>query len=1068
MNIIDQENIYNGGGIGIADFNNDGLQDIYFTGNMISNKLYLNKGKMQFDDITTIAKVEGEGKWSRGVSIIDINDDGLQDIYISCTMLSDSLKRENILYVNQGNSNKGLPVFKNLAREYGLADNSYTTQSAFFDYDNDGDLDVYMTVNMFAKRDNGNAYRPILKNGEHPNTDKLYRNDWDSAKHHPVFVDVSRKAGVLQEGYGHSVTICDLNLDGWKDVFVANDYLSENILYINNRNGTFTNHSSEYFKHTAYNAMGADVVDINNDGLSDVIELDMNPEDNYRKKMMLNSGNYQSYINNTYYGFQYQYVRNMLHVNMGLVNDGGDSTKRPVFAETGFYSGIAETDWSWAPLVADFDNDGLRDIIITNGFPRDVTDHDFMVYRNSTFALNDRKKLLAMIPQVKIENYAYRNTGNIRFENVGLKWGFNEPSFSNGAATADLDIDGDLDVVINNINDKAFLYENKLNNSENKLKHFLAVKLKSPAPNRNAYGAWVTIYYGINKQVYEVNPVRGYLSSNELMAWFGLDSINHVDSVEVIWPDNTKQVQYNVVANKTLVIDKSQNREVFNWKRPDESAMFTEVSNQLQVNYQHQPKDFNDYNIQKLLPHKLSEIGPVIATGDINGDELEDFVVSGNNNIRLFFQQESGQFKTDSLLIEHTSTDADLLLFDADNDADLDLYVCRGGYEQPSGSSYYTDALFLNNGQGKFLASIDSLPSVPISKSCVRAADFDKDGDIDLFLGGRVEPGNYPKAVSSIILRNDTRQGRVKYTDITASVAPVLQKVGLVCDAVWNDFNKDGEVDLVVVGEWMPITFFANKGGKFVDVTKSTGLNNQSGWWNCIKAADLDKDGDVDFVAGNTGLNSFFTFNENSPVNNYYNDFDKNGRFEFVTTKYLKNKKGILQEFIANGRDDVMDQIPALKKRYLSYSSFADAALKDIFLAEQWKGVEQHTASYFKTVVIRNNGNGVFRFEELPWQAQLSAVKDICIDDFDKDGIKDIVLTGNDFSFEVVHGRLDAFNGLFLQGLLTGGYRSLSLNESGLYIPMAGAKLRQLKTASGLSLLIASQYNGDLKVFKKN
>ncbi len=1023
---------------------------------------------MQFKDITKQSMVEGEGKWSRGVSIVDINDDGLQDIYVSCTILKDSAKRENILYVNQGNNKEGIPVFKNLAKEYGLADNSYTTQAAFFDYDNDGDLDVYMAVNMFAKRDNGNAYRPLLKNGEHPNTDRLYRNEWDSVKRHPFFIDISRHAGVLQEGYGHSVTICDLNLDGWKDVFVANDYLSENLLYINNKNGTFTNHSKEYFKHTAYNAMGADVVDINNDGLSDVIELDMNPEDNYRKKMMLNSGNYQSYLNNNYYGYQYQYVRNMLHLNTGNILNGADSINHPIFAETGFYSGIAETDWSWAPLVGDYDNDGQRDIIITNGFPRDVTDHDFMVYRNSSFAMNDKQKLLAMIPEVKIANYVYHNAGKARFLNVTNEWGFQEPSFSNGAATADLDNDGDLDVVVNNINDEAFLYENRLNTSAGKQHSFLAVKLASLAPNRNAYGAWVSVYYGTNKQVYEVNPVRGYLSSNGQMTWFGLDSITVVDSVEVIWPDNTRQIQSNVKTNQVVYIEKSKNSQFYDWQLPERKTIFTDVTSQLQVRYQHKPEDFNDYNIQKLLPHKLSEIGPAIATGDVNGDGREDFVISGDKYLRLFFQQVNGQFKSDSMLVDNGSTDTDLLLFDADNDADLDLYVCRGGYMQPAATAVYNDAIYLNDGKGKFVAVMDALPFVTTSKSCVRAADYDKDGDMDLFLGGRVEPGNYPKAVSSTILRNDSQKGKIKFADVTATVASGLLNIGLVCDAVWADFNNDQQIDLIIAGEWMPLTFFENKGGKFIDVTKNTGLSNLSGWWNCINAADLDNDGDMDFVAGNTGLNSYFTFNENNSVNNYYNDFDKNGRFEFVTTKLLKDKKGVLQEFIANGRDDVMDQIPALKKRYLSYSSFAEAILKDVFTVEQWKDVEKRTASNFKTAVVRNIGNGTFRMEELPWQAQLSAVKDVCIDDFNNDHITDILLTGNDFSFEVVHGRLDAFNSLLLQGVPSGGYRSVSLNESGLYIPLASSKLKRLKATSGKNIIVATQYNGEIKVFRQN
>jgi len=491
INIIDLENVYNGGGVGIADFNNDGLPDIYFTGNRVSNKLYLNKGNFQFEDITDEAGVDGEGKWSRGVSIVDINNDGWQDIYVSATILKDSVKRENIFYINQGLDPAGIPVFKNLAKEYGLNDQSHTTQAAFFDYDNDGDLDVYLAINEIIKIDHPNRYRKILKKGEHPNTDKLFRNEWDSVKQHPVFINVSAEAGVTIEGYAHSVTICDINLDGWKDIYVANDYLSNNILYINNGNGTFTDRVQEYFKHTAANAMGSDIVDINNDGLSDVIELDMNPEDNHRKKTMLGSGNYQNNINSDYYGYQRQYVRNCLQLNMGncMVND---SISHPIFSEIGFYSGIAETDWSWAPLVADFDNDGHRDIIVTNGFPKDITDHDFVAYRNSAFAMNSKEKLLEKIPVVKISNYAFRNNGNLKFSNITKEWGIYEPAFSNGAATADFDNDGDLDFVINNINDEATIYENRLE-QDNKYLHYLKVTLYGDIPNINGFGAWVKI-----------------------------------------------------------------------------------------------------------------------------------------------------------------------------------------------------------------------------------------------------------------------------------------------------------------------------------------------------------------------------------------------------------------------------------------------------------------------------------------------------------------------------------------------------------------------------------------------
>jgi hypothetical protein len=1075
LNIVDMENIYNGGGVGIGDFNQDGLPDIYFTGNMVSNKLYLNKGGLKFTDVTGVANVAGEGKWARGVSVVDINNDGWPDIYISETFLKDSTKRGNILYINQGLNKDGIPTFKDEAKEYGLNDNSYTTQAAFFDYDNDGDLDVYLAVNVFARNDNPNIYRNIFTNGEHANTDRLYRNDWDSAKRHPYFTNVSKQAGILQEGFAHGVTICDINQDGWKDIFVTNDYLSQNLLYINNGNGTFTNECKDYFKHTAYNAMGADVVDINNDGLNDVVELDMNPEDNYRKKTMMSAGNYQTNLYNDHYSYQYQYVRNMLQLNMGNCIGKNDSIQHPVFSDIGFYAGIGETDWSWAPLVADFDNDGFKDLIITNGFPKDVTDHDFMAYRNSAFAMSDKDKLLSQIPVVKIPNYAFHNNGDLTFSNVTKGWGLDAPSFSNGAVAVDLDNDGDLEVVINNINEVATIYENKLNDYKDKPHHYLKVSFQGDTLNKDAFGSWIKIYYDSNRQqVYETNPVRGYISSAPNIIYFGLDSITNIDSCIVIWPDNTVQKLINLKSDQQIVIKKSKDNPAYSWKQPavNKTALFKEVSDSLGLTYLHQQKDVDDFDIQRLLPHKLTQYAPKMSVGDINNDGLDDLIIGGSagSSAVIFLQQKSGKFIKKNLIDSIAASlkladDAGILLFDADGDQDLDLYISSGGYQQKAGQSCYQDKLYINDGKGNFTLDAAALPLNYSSKSCVRAIDYDKDGDPDLFIGERVEPGHYPKPVSGIILRNDSKNGTAKFTNVTSTIASSLKNIGLICDASAIDYNNDGWPDLVIAGEWMPITFLKNDHGKFINDTTTSGIENKFGWWNCITAADIDKDGKMDFIAGNLGENSFFSENNKFPVNDYFNDFDKNGTFENIITKFLKDKDGVYKECPVASRDEIIAQLPMVKKKFSSYKSFAEATINEIFSKGQLDSSIKSYANYFASSYIHNLGNGRFEIKSLPAEAQFAPVFGILTGDFDHDGNSDILLCGNDYGAEVTDGRLDALDGLVLKGDGKGNFKSLSIKKSGIYIPGDGRAIEKLKNAKGEYLYIFSQNKGASKVY---
>lgn len=1078
INPLDMVNIYNGGGVGIGDFNNDGLQDIYFTGNTVSNKLYLNKGDLKFDDITAAANVGGEGRWSRGVAVVDINNDGWMDMYISCTILDDPHKRENLLYINQGTDEKKVPHFREMAAEYGLNDTTHSTMAAFFDYDNDSDLDMYLVVNAIPKEENPNIFREAYKNGEYPSTGRLYRNDRNDSIKHPFFVNVSKEAGITIEGYGHSASIADINNDGWKDIYVANDFMPGNILYINNHDGTFTDKSKDYFKHTSSNSMGQDIIDINNDGLQDVVELDMNPEDNYRKKTMMNGNNYRIYQNFNTYGYQYQYVRNVLQLNQGPRVNQHDSIGDPVFSDIGFFSGIAETDWSWAPLVNDFDNDGSRDIIITNGYPKDITDHDFISFRNESHQIASKEMLLEQIPVVKLHNYAFQNNGNLTFSDVSAQWGLATPTFSNGASYADLDNDGDMDFVVNNINDEASLYENTAGKGVEKNSwHFLQIKLTGDSLNRNGLGTWIEIFYKGGRQVYEQTPYRGYLSTVQLNPHFGLGAVSAVDSMIIKWPNGKKQKLLNVSADKIIEADIKNANDEYSWIHPVVAinTLFTEITGSAGIHYRHQENDFIDYNIQKLLPHKLSEYGPSLAVGDIDGNGLDDVIVGGAVSYSpvILSQRTDGSFSQKSLLPDtgigkKNWEEMGILLLDVEGDGDLDLYTASGGYEYKSNATSYQDKLYLNNGKGEFALDSLALPKNLTSKSCVRAADYDKDGDLDLFIGGRVEPGNYPKPVSSFIYRNDSKNNVIKFTDISSAAAKPLNNIGLVCDAVWTDFNNDGWQDLILAGEWMPLKFLKNNKGSFEDISSSTGLVNVLGWWNSIVPGDFDNDGDMDYIAGNTGENTFYKGSKQFPVSIYGKDFDNNGVLECIPTKYIKDKKGVLREYTTHTRDDVVDQMPFIKKRFLTYKSFAEATVDQLFTPEEMKGAFKLQANFFENAFIRNDGNGKFAITALPAIAQFSCFNGMIADDFDGDGNLDMLAVGNDYGTEVSVGRYDACNGLLLKGDGQGGFLPLSILQSGWFVPGNAKALVKLRSANGKMLLAASQNRNDLKVFELN
>lgn len=1075
INPIDLDFLYNGGGVAAGDFNNDGLPDLYFTASTVSNKLYLNKGKLTFRDITDISQAGGAGSWCNAASVVDINNDGWQDIYVCTTIKKDPNQRKNLLYINQGLNKDGIPVFREMAAAYGLADTSYSVHAAFFDYDNDGDLDMYLVTTKIASRATA-SFSSNKSDNDSTDIDKLYRNDWNDSLKHPVFINVSRQAGIVEHGFGLGISIADINRDGWKDIYVTNDFYGSDLLYINNKDGSFSNKTKAYFRHTSQNAMGNDIADINNDGLADILAVDMNPEDNYRKKKNMNGNNYFVYQNQLYENLVLQYVRNTLQLNAGPVQDAGDSMSHPVFSDISFYTGTAETDWSWSALMADVNNDGFRDILVTNGYPKDVTDHDFAAFRNTEKHIS-KEKLIEQIPAIKIPNYGFVNHGNLQFENATEAWGMTTASFSNGAVCIDLDNDGDLDYVINNINDEAFLYENTSRKPGNKDANYLVVQFRGSNTNPYGIGAWAEIYYDHGKQqVYENSPYRGYLSTGDNKAFFGLANVEKIDSLVIIWPGDKKQVLQNFPVNQAVVVDSKNAAESYYWNSGQlmGKTIFTDITRQTGINYSHQETDVIDFDKERLIPHKLSEYGPALAAADIDGNGLDDIVIGGSGDYpgKIFLQQPGGQFIARPMP-EATGMDArrpenmGLLFFDADGDGDLDLYCASGSNEFAANTKNYQDQLFVNDGNGNFLFDTSgALPANYTSKSCVKAADIDDDGDLDLFVGGRCLPGKYPLPVSSFVYRNDSKNGKIVFTDITPAQAGGLQNIGMVCDALWTDFDNDGLIDLVVSGEWMPVTFFKNNHGRFENITAQTGIGNEYGWWNSLVAGDFDNDGDMDYIAGNLGQNSFFRASNTDPVNLYAKDFDGNGSTDPVITMFLPDGHGAKKEYTAFNRDDIMNQLPGLKRKLLTYKDFASATIQQLFTDEQMKGALKLHANNFSSCYIRNLGNGKFSMEPLPAEAQFSPLYGMIAGDVNHDGNLDLLLTGNDFGNEVTDGRYDAFNGLVLIGNGEGGFKPLPVAASGIYIPGNGKALVKLKTAGNDYLVAAAENKGPLRIFR--
>ncbi len=1074
INPMDLTNIYNGGGVGIGDFDRDGRPDIYFAGNLVSNKLYLNRGDFKFEDITDKAGVGGQGEWCRGVAVVDINNDGWPDIYVCATILNDPNRRRNLLYINQGLDKDGIPHFMEMAREYGLGDTLYSTMAEFFDYDKDGDLDMYLVVNDIPPHTNAAYFRPIVTDGSFRSTGHLYRNDWNDSLKHPVFHDVSKEAGITIEGYGHDATIADVNGDGWPDIYVSNDFVGNDILYINNHDGTFTDKLRSYFKHTSANSMGQDIEDMNNDGLPDFVVMDMDPPDNYRKKMFMAPNNYRYYQQTESFGYEYQYPRNTLQLNQGVRVGAGDTTGDPVFSDISYYAGIEATDWSWTPMVADFDNDGYRDIIATNGYPRDVNDHDFIMFRNEASQLASKQRILDQIPRVKIHSFAFRNNHDLTFSDASEDWGLMTPGYSNGAAYADLDGDGDLDLVVNNIDDEAHIYRNMSMEHDPAGQHCLNVSFVGDTLNKGGFGARVELHYGAGQQqVYENTPYRGYLSTIQDIAHFGLGSVAVVDTVLVKWPDGKMQQWLRVPANQVLTADHRNAKTPYSVVRPAiaADAVFRDITDSIGLHFKQEQRDYIDFNIQKMLPHKFSQYGPSIAVGDVDGNGLDDMVVGGaeGHSARLMLQQPDGRFVQKVLRTDTTNKPTDdlqVLLFDADGDGDLDLYIAAGGYAEHSNSPAYRDRLYINDGKGNFTWDSLALPENFTSKFCVRAADYNHDGKLDLFISGRVDPEHYPRAVSSFIYRNDSHDGKVKFTDVTATAAPDLQHIGMVCDAIWTDFDNDGWPDLVLAGEWMPVTFLKNEKGVFKNVTASTGIGDHKGWWNSIVSGDFDQDGRTDYIVGNLGMNSFYRADADHPVRVYGGDFDNNGIYDMIPSLYLPDQKGKLEEFPAESRDDLLKQITAMRKKFPDYKSYAVATMDKVLTPEERKKALVVEANDFRSVLLRNEGNGQFSIHPLPMAAQLSVINGMVVDDFDGDGQLDVLLSGNDFGVEPVVGRSDALNGLLLKGDGKGGFQPLAIDQSGIYLPGDQKALVKLRGKGDRYWVAAGQNRGPLRIFE--
>ena len=1056
FNIYTYRNYYNGGGVALGDVNNDGLIDIYLTGNQVSNKLFLNKGNFQFEDITEKAGVAGTQTWSTGVAMADVNSDGLLDIYVcSSGNIQGGLNKQNELFINQGDL-----TFREMAESMGVADKGYTTHAAFFDYDRDGDLDLYILNNSYQAIGSFNLKKNERDKRDPLGGDKLMRND--SGK----FTDVSQEAGIYGSviGFGLGVTVGDVNNDQWPDIFVSNDFFERDYLYINNQDGTFKEVLPEQMESISGASMGADLADINNDGWPDLFVTEMLPRDNSRLKTVTTFEDWNRYQYNVQNDYYHQFTRNMLQLNSG--NNS--------FYEVGRLAGVEATDWSWGALMFDIDNDGLKDIFVANGIYQDLTNQDFLQFASneefikSVLAKNsvDYKKLMDIIPSNPIANFAFRNLGDLKFSDQASEWGLGTPGFSNGAAYGDFDNDGDLDLVVNNVNMPSFLYRNNLDKLHPN-RHYLKLNLTGSGKNTFAIGAKVLAEKGDRKFYIEQMPMRGFESTVDHRPNIGLGDIQQLDRLTVTWPDGSVTLLDSVETDQTLSL--RQDDGVFLAAKTKISpapkpVLLNAVEGAGPIDFVHQENDFVDFDRDQLIYHMLSTEGPRMSKGDVNGDRLDDVFIGGAKDQpgALFVQRADGSFiRTNEKLFEQDKAAEDMgsTFFDADNDNDLDLYVCSGGNEYSSSSTALIDRLYLNDGKGNFKRSSQILPTPSAfeSTSTVKAADYDGDGDQDLFVGVRLKSFYYGLPMKGYILEND---GKGVFKDVTRAVAPSLENAGMITDAAWADIDGDQDHDLLVVGEYMPIKVFVNEKGKLEEATEGAGFKNSNGWWNRIEAADLDLDGDIDFVIGNHGLNSKFKASADKPLCMYVNDFDQNGRIEHILCTFNgeKNYPMIL-------RHDLVAQLPALKKKYLKYESFKNETVTDIFTAEELKDAVELKAFELRSAVAINDGKGDFNLSFLPIEAQYSPVFGIEVVDIDKDGKPDLLTGGNLYRVKPEVGRYDGSHGLVLRGDGYGNFTPMPAGESGVRVDGEIRDILTLKTLRG-TIVVFSKNNEAVKVYR--